>query len=233
MDKYIYVFNCCGQVDLTRAYKLYIEAQKNIPNLILNKYCCLFKSHDGTIRSRSGSVKNIEVNFTKYLNQFGETFSLDDLFVTPKLKDTATWKEINESGPDFRICTEKNTFNIYLVTLNPLSECQVVDIWTNYSAIVSLNYMVSYSMDSAKTAQFTMLGHLCYPAYLTMQEHEQYYSKSEREIIDLLYDLRIYEICELKDVFPLCIATEKVTIDERGYVSKKKIDNKTFLYSKN
>ena len=232
MEKYVYIFNGSSKLDLMLALRLYKEAQKNIPELMTYKYSCFFKCNDGRLCSRRASVKNIEINFPKYLQQLGETTSLSSFNILEETKKTDTLKDINENGPGLVIRAENNTFNVYLITLNPLPEHQILDIWLNYSIVTDMNYMVSYSMDSNKFIEYTMFGIITYHVDLTLKERECFYTKTEREIIDLLHDLRIYETRNLKHTFPLCIATEKAIVDEQGYASKKKIDSKTYFFSK-
>lgn len=214
------------------ALRLYKETQKNVPELMTNKYSCFFKHVDGLLWSRRGNVKNIEINFLKYIQQFEKTTSLSSVNILDETKKTDTWNDINEKGPALYMRAENSTFNVYLITLNPLPEHQILDIWLNYSIATDMNYMVSYSMDSGKFIEYTMLGTITYPAYLTVKEREWFYTKTEREIIDLLHDLRIYENLNLKHTFPLCIATEKAIVDEQWYASKKEIDSKTYLFIK-
>lgn len=227
MQKYNYIFNCSGTFDLMLGLKIFTEVQAMIPEIVFNKYICAFKDADGKWYSRSGGVKNITANFSKYLLQFDQTTRVSRIQVYVQ----------SESVESRTVCCVEisagsSTFNISIVGTNRLSEHQIVNIWSKINSIVSMNHMVCFPLDSSKINMFTVHGRECYPAFLNLEEQKQYYSKSEKEMIALIYDLQQKGTCNLKRVFPLCIAAENAIVDERGYASKKKIDSKTYLFSK-
>ena len=227
MKKHSYIFNCSGNFDLMLGLKLFIEVQAMIPEIVFNKYICEFKDAGGKWYSRSGNVKNITRNFSKYLLDFEQTKMISRIQVNAHLESSDSQKV-----RCVEISAQSTTFNISIVGIDCLPEHQIVNIWSKINSIVSVNYMVCLPLDSSKINMFTIHGRECYPAFLSMKELERYYSKSEKEMIALIYDLQNNKTCNLKSVFPLCIATEKATVDEQGYVSKRKIDNKIFLFSK-
>ena len=90
MEKHVYIFNCSSKFDLMLALRLYKETQKNVPELMTNKYSCFFKHVDGLLWSRRGNVKNIEINFLKYIQQFEKTTSLSSVNILDETKKTDT-----------------------------------------------------------------------------------------------------------------------------------------------
>lgn len=70
------------------------------------------------------------------------------------------------------------------------------------------------------------------PVLIGTKTKEQCYSLDELKIVYKLHDLRVYEINDLSDVFPMCITTKEISVNELSYISKININHSTHLYSK-
>ena len=229
MDKHVYVFNGHGALDLLSCLDLYNGTKKTLPELICNKYCCVFNRKGQKTWSRSGSTKNMESNFSRYLGEIGDTSRLVRVEIYDRAQGPDSWELFEKQGAGFFVDMSETSFNIYVVLFNVLSEEQIVKLWTLFSDVIEMNYMVSFSLDVRKHPEIYMYGVRISPANIMS---DKFYNETELEIVDKLYALRMHKTYDLEDVFPVCIVTGKNTVRELGYISKKTIDSRASLFSK-
>lgn len=227
MTKKIYIFNCEGIFDdVYHIFELF-TAIKKITCIECNKYSLLFKDESGKLRSRTGSVKNMETNIRRYLSSCSK-FEFSAVEMNDKPQD-AHYLDTEKRQHDFVIDQWKTHFNIYIVLPHSLNETSVIDAWNQISAQYSTNYMVHYDFDVKKSPELCMYG---IPFIHGLGSTKEYYSENEYKIIHRLHDLRVYETMKLEDVFPMCIATKNVSVAEQSYTSKINIGPDTYLFSK-
>lgn len=226
MTKKIYIFNCEGTFDAHQIFELYVTIKK-ITGIECNKYSLLFKDESGKLRSRTGSVKNMETNIRRYLLSCSK-FEFSAVEMNDKPQD-AHYLDTEKRQHDFVIDQRKTHFSIYIVLPHSLNEANVIDAWNQISAQYSTNYMVHYDFDVKKSPELCMYGR---PFVNGLESPEEYYTESEYKIVHRLHDLQIYETLKLDDVFPICIATKNVSVAEQSYKSKINIGSDTYLFSK-
>ena len=228
MKKTVYIFNCYGTLNLPLSLNLYNEAVK-ISDLVCNKYCCVFTDRNDKLWSRSGTVKNIECNFSKYFTDNSRPSRLTSLEIFDQPKGTQKW-ELEKHSCGFYICELKNGFfNIYIVLSVDLTDDKLVEIWKAFENYCMLKYMVSFSLDAQKNVEIYMYGQPIYPIDADIKT---YYSQTEKETVSKLYDLHLQKTNDLEDIFPICIITKGITVNEQAYSSEKAISSDTLLLSK-
>ena len=226
MTKKVYIFNCEGMFDAYQIFELFTTIKK-ITCIECNKYCLLFTDENGKLRSRTGSVKNMETNIRRYLSSCSK-FEFSAVEMNDKPQD-AHYLDTEKRQHEFTIQQEETHFNIYIVLPHSLNEAKVIDAWNQISAQYSTNYMVHYDFDVKKSPELCKYG---IPFIHGLESEKEYYSESECKIVHKLHDLRIYKTLELGDVFPMCVATKNVSVAEQSYKSKINIGSDTYLFSK-
>lgn len=230
MNKNVYIFKCTGTIDLCQGIEIYNKVRLLL-QITCNKYSFVFRKSTNKTWSRSGAVKNMERNIKNYLSL--EDFKKSNL-ATMAIYDvpagSQSWDDIKR-GNGFYIDSDSNekAFYVYIVLPCSLSNDEVLELWSQFTSLHNTKYMVYFKMDSEKHVEITMLG---IPVLIGTKTKEQCYSLDELKIVYKLHDLRVYEISDLSDVFPMCIATKEFSVNELSYTSKINISHSTHLYSK-
>lgn len=234
MKKNVFIFNCCGTLDLHFVPKLYNVVEQITRNKC-NKYCCVFSMPNNSTMntkfwSRSGAIKHMDQNIQKYTTLAKSAVSrLDKVEMYNLQKENQSWG-LNQTSCGLYIDRlTDNLFNVYVVSSTELTSKQILDLWSAFSKSYKTNYMVSFSLDSDKCVEIYMLGMPIYPA---LADPKTYYSNDEKEVIDKLKELRYGLTCDLGSCFSSCIVTEKFKVDEQSYASKTIVDNDSCWFSK-
>ena len=230
MKKTVYLFNCQGILDLQLVPNLY-STVKNITGNECNRYCCIFRNtENGKFWSKSSTVKHMEQNIPDYSAVAMSTVSKFvklEMYCLPK--GTKSWG-LDETNCGFYVdCLNDDILHIYLVSSIELTSNQILSLWDVFSKTYTAHYMVSFSLDSIKHVEIYMYGRCIYPA---LADPKTYYSKTEKDVVDKLYDLNHNLTCDLGSCFSSCIVTKRVSIDEQAYNSKRIVGNNTVLFTK-
>ena len=230
MEKKVYIFKCTDTVDLGKGLALYNKVC-SLTKINCDKYGLVFEKANEKLWSRSGAAKNIEQNIKKYLllNDYPKS-NLCSMAIYDVPAGAQWWDHIKRTN-GFYIETDSNegVFYIYIVLPYLLDNDHIFQLWNTISSQYSTDYMVHFKMDSEKNVEISMQG---IPVLRGLETIEQCYSSNEIKTVRKLHDLRVYGKCELSDVFPLCIATPKCSINEQSYKSKTNIGLDAYLYSK-
>ena len=226
MEKKVYIFNCDGTVDISNTFELYTTI-RTMTSLNCTKYSLVFKDDTGKSRSRSGSVKNMETNFCRYLSGNSSPWEFSALELNDKPHD-AHYLETHKRRFGFVIQKwREHKIDVYIVLPHSLSEDQMVSVWDILSTRYNVNYMVHYDFDAYKDVEICMYGT---PMVRGLEDPKEYYSESEYKIVYKLHDLRVGKTRELEDIFPICITKSAYPVKESVYKYKKRIDKDTNLY---
>lgn len=197
-----------------------------------NKYCCVFREKNGKTWSRSGTVKRMECNFTKYIAEIQNRCDLSRLVkfeIYDQSQGTQKW-DLEKHRYGFYVDEDENgSFNLSLIFPNDLFQKQIICLWNLFSEYYDMKYMVSFSLEASKMPEIYMYG---IPIYPLDADVNTYYSDMEKLTVQRLYALRRCKTDNLEGVFPLCIVTEEVRIDESTYSFKEKIGARATLLSK-
>ena len=236
MEKFAYIFNCDGNFDLLDAPWLYREVCA-LTGMDCNKYGCVFyekseKKWPVKSWSRSGAAKNLEQNVQKYVllpkypSSVIEMLEIYDL--TEDSKNHLTKRKYN-----FTVHKGFNKgFGVYVVLPYSLEKDKNCALWDLISKKYTLNYMVSFSLDSSKYMEFFMLGHTMMPYREGILTAEDFFTEAEIKMVHKLSDLNLRPTNDLGDVFPLCIATERFSVNEAAYKEKMGIAEGVTLYER-
>ncbi len=229
MEKRVYIFNCTGTFDLCKDADLYHKVSKVI-DIDCNKYGCVFMKSDGKYWSRSGTIKNIERNIQKYLLLNDYTISIfKTLEVYDKPENAQPWDLEKRRYGFFVNAFYEGEFYIYVVLPYTLNKAQMLGLWDLFSGLYATNYMVHFTLDAKKDVEIYMYGN---PMIRGLETPEEYYSPNELSVLDKLHYLHRKESYDLGNVFPVCITTKGISINEQSYKYKTIVDSGVVIYEK-